>query len=129
MKLNKATVLPVAAATLLLCACGSQTTAKPATNPQSAGPSSSRSATHSPTPVVSIGHPAQFRVTTADNGWELSWTLNSVRTATKNPIPADEGGGYLDGPGAGNVFLILQMTVRNIGVNTTNDPIMLGNWQ
>ncbi len=117
----------------LLGACGSQT-GKPTAHPvvshsQSARPSPSGSATHTATPVVSIGHPAQFRVATADSGWELSWTLNSVRTATTDPIPADEGGGYLGGPGAGNVFLILQMTVRNVGINTTNDPVMLGNWQ
>lgn len=134
MKLNKPVVLPAIAAMFLLGACSSQTAAKPAVHPvvthsQSARPSPSNSTTHNATPVVSIGHPAQFRVATADSGWELSWTLDNVRTATTNPIPADEGGGYLDGPGTGNVFLILQMTVRNVGINTTNDPVMLGNWQ
>jgi len=134
MKINKAAILPAVGAMFLLGACGSQAGAKHAANPvvtnsQSAGPSLSSSSTHLTTPVVSIGHSAQFRVATADNGWELSWTLNSVRTATRNPIPADEGGGYLDGPGAGNVFLILEMTVKNVGTNTTNDPAMLGNWQ
>jgi len=119
----------------VLAGCGSQgahTAAEQSAHQvrsQPASPSPSSSATQATVPVVSIGHPAQFRVATADNGWKLSWMLNSVRTATTNPIPADEGGGYLDGPGEGNVFLILQMIVRNVGINTINDPVMLGNWQ
>lgn len=114
----------------LLSACGTtHSAASPSRSVASAKPSVKASVTPKVIPVASIGHPAQFRVATADNGWELSWALNSVRTATTNPIPASEGGGYLGGPGAGDVFLILQMTVRNVGINTTNDPIMLGNWQ
>jgi hypothetical protein len=60
-------------------------------------------------------------------GTELDAGQHSHRD--HEPHPGNEGGEYMDGPGAGMVFLILQMTVRNVGTNTTNDPVMLGNWQ
>jgi hypothetical protein len=116
-----------------LGACGGSG-GTPAAHPAAASPAASSPAS---APVLSVGHPATFTEHWKDpqtlkaQQATQTWTLTRSFTATVNRVPADQGGGTLSGPGSGNEFLILAMTIANHGPSPTvgGDAVSLGQWQ
>lgn len=115
------------AAAAIVTGCGSAAAHYPAAD--RTAPTASHGAPA--VPVLSPGHSATFTESWGDVHARQTWTLAKVRTGSVKRVPVREGDGMLSGPGKGDEFLILSMTIINHGPAATlsgDDSLSTGEW-